>query len=168
MTVLPTALVLLASFMKIFGAFEVANPWTIRNWTDALGSAGFTSSLVNTLVLAVATSVVSMAAFAVLAYISVRTRFRARGALDFLTWIPSLLPGIVIGLGILWMFLETPLFRPLYGTMAVLVIAMALAGMTRSVQMLKANLVQLGNERRRRPGPAGRPGGRPSAASSCR
>jgi iron(III) transport system permease protein len=146
MTVLPTVLVLLASFMKIFGAFEVASPWTARNWTDALGSAGFLGSLVNTLVLAVATSVVSMAAFAVLAYTAVRTRFRGRGALDFLTWIPSLLPGIVIGLGILWMFLETPLFRPLYGTMAVLVIAMALAGMTRSVQMLKASLVQLGQE----------------------
>ena len=38
---------------------------------------------------------------------------------------------IVIGLGILWTFLETPLFRPLYGTMAVLVLAMTLAGMTR-------------------------------------
>jgi iron(III) transport system permease protein len=146
MTVLPTALVLLASFMKIFGAFEIANPWTTRNWTEALSSSAFTSSLLNTLVLAVATSVVSMAAFAVLAYISVRTQFRARGALDFLTWIPSLLPGVVVGLGILWMFLEAPLFRPLYGTMAVLVIAMVLAGMTRSVQTLKANLVQLGKE----------------------
>ena len=146
MTVLPTAFVLVGSLMKIFGAFEVAEPWTLRNWTTALGDAGFASALVNTLVLGVATSVVAMAAFALLAYILVRTHFRARGALDFLTWVPSLLPGIVIGLGILWTFLETPLFRPLYGTMAVLVLAMTLAGMTRSVQMLKANLVQLGRE----------------------
>jgi iron(III) transport system permease protein len=146
MTVLPTAFVLVGSFLKIFGAFEVASPWTLRNWTTALSDAGFASALVNTLVLGVATSLVSMAAFALLAYILVRTRFAARGALDFLTWVPSLLPGIVIGLGILWTFLETPLFRPLYGTMAVLVLAMTLAGMTRSVQVLKAHLVQLGNE----------------------
>lgn len=146
MTVLPTLLVIVGSFMKFFGNFEVTNPWTERHWQTVLTTSGFQGALINTLVLATATAMVSMAAFAMIAYISVRTRFWGRGGLDFLTWIPSLLPGMVIGLGFLWMFLETPIFRPLYGTMAVLVTAVALSGMTRSVQLVKANLVQLGNE----------------------
>jgi iron(III) transport system permease protein len=146
MTVVPTLLVLVGSFMRGFGAFDIDRPWTASNWTEVLGSSVFREALINTLVLASATAVVSMAAFALVAYISVRTRFRLRGALDFLTWIPSLLPGMVIGLGLLWFFLTTPVFRPVYGSMLVLVLAVSISGMTRAVQLLKASLLQLGNE----------------------
>jgi iron(III) transport system permease protein len=146
MTVVPSVLVVMGSFMKVFGAFSVASPWTMNNWNEVFKSSGFSTAAWNTVILATATSVIAMVAFAVLAYISVRTRFFGRDALDFLTWIPSLLPGVVMGLGFLWFFLESPVFRPLYGTMAVLVTVVALSNMTRSVQMLKANLLQLGPE----------------------
>ncbi len=146
MTVLPTTFVVMGSFMRVFGAFEARQVWTTRNWELVLGSAEFRTALVNTLVLAGSVALVSVSALTLLAYVSVRTRFQARGLLDFLTWVPSLLPGIVVSLGMLWMFLETPLFRPLYGSMAVLVIAVTMSGMTRSVQMAKASLVQLGSE----------------------
>jgi iron(III) transport system permease protein len=146
MTVVPVVLVIMGSFMKVFGAFSVANPWTMGNWNEVFKSSGFATAAWNTVILATATSAVAMFAFAVLAYISVRTRFFGRDALDFLTWIPSLLPGVVMGLGFLWFFLESPVFRPMYGTMAVLVTVVALSNMTRSVQMLKANLLQLGPE----------------------
>ena len=146
MTVLPTAFVVMGSFMRVFGAFEARQVWTTRNWELVLGASEFRTALMNTLVLAGAVALVSVSALTLLAYISVRTRFQARGLLDFLTWVPSLLPGIVVSLGMLWMFLETPVFRPLYGSMAVLVIAVTMSGMTRSVQMAKASLVQLGNE----------------------
>jgi iron(III) transport system permease protein len=146
MTIVPTLLVLVGSFMRGFGAFDIDRPWTASNWTEVLVSSVFREALINTLVLASATAVVSMAAFALVAYISVRTRFRWRGVLDFLTWIPSLLPGMVIGLGLLWFFLTTPVFRPVYGSMFVLVLAVSIGGMTRAVQLLKASLLQLGNE----------------------
>ena len=32
MTLLPTILVILGSLMKVFGAFEARQPWTLRNW----------------------------------------------------------------------------------------------------------------------------------------
>ena len=51
---------------------------------------------------------IGMGFYALLAYISVRTRYRARGVLDFLTWVPATIPGIILGLGMLWMFLSTP------------------------------------------------------------
>jgi iron(III) transport system permease protein len=146
MTVVPSLFVILGSFMKIFGAFEVRNPWTLQNWTTVLQNPGFVSSLTTTITLAVSAAVVSMVVFAVLAYITARTTFAGRGALDFLTWVPSLLPGIVISLGFLWMFLDSPVFRPFYGTTGVLVIAVSLSIMTRSVQMVRAALLQIGSE----------------------
>jgi iron(III) transport system permease protein len=44
------------------------------------------------------------------------------------------------------MFLGTTLFRPLYGTIFVLIIALLINGMTSGVQLIKTNMVQLGRE----------------------
>ena len=44
------------------------------------------------------------------------------------------------------MFLGTPIFRPFYGTLTLLVLASVLGGVTISTQLLKANLIQLGRE----------------------
>jgi len=66
-----------------------------------------------------------------------------RGVLDFLLWLPSVIPGALAGLGLLWMFVGTPIFRPIYGTIWVLVIAVILNGMTLSTQTLKAAFLQL-------------------------
>ncbi|HLY64069.1 MAG TPA: ABC transporter permease subunit, partial [Chloroflexota bacterium] len=66
--------------------------------------------------------------------------------LDFLSWLPFTLPGVLLSLGYLWMFLGLPLFRPLYGSHVVLILALTLSGMTLGVQLSKATLVQLGSE----------------------
>jgi hypothetical protein len=60
--------------------------------------------------------------------------------------LPSAIPCVLSGLGLLWLFLGTPFFRPFYGTIVLLVIAQVLGGITLSTQILKANFVQLGKE----------------------
>jgi iron(III) transport system permease protein len=76
----------------------------------------------------------------------VRTRYAARGVLDFMSWVPASLPGIILGLALLWMFLNVPLFRPIYGTVIVLVVACILNSISTGVQLIKGNMVQLGQE----------------------
>jgi len=146
MTVLPVALVLLGTFMSVFGMFNVASPWTLKNWRTVLGDVNFLNALTNSLVVASGTAVLSMAAFGLVAYLVVRTRFFARSALDFLVWLPSTLPGIVMGLGYLYLFLGTPFLRPIYGTTFILVLVAALGSITLTTQVLKSNLRQLGAE----------------------
>ncbi len=108
MTVVPVVLVILGSFMKVFGAFNVANPWTMNNWNDVLKGSAFVSASWNTFVLATSSSVVAMLAFAVLAYILVRTRFFGRSTLDFLTWIPFVASGDRHGPGLSVVFPGEP------------------------------------------------------------
>lgn len=147
LTVLPVSIVMLGTFMKIFGYFSLpSGAYTLNNWQRALNHPQLFQALQTTLVIACCAAALAMASFSLIAYISVRTRFALRSVLDFLTWLPSAIPGIVIGLGFLWLFLGTPLFRPLYGTIWVLIIAVALGGMTLGVQVIKSNLVQLGAE----------------------
>ena len=44
------------------------------------------------------------------------------------------------------MFLGTPFFRPLYGSLFLLIIASMMGGITLATQVLKANFIQLGKE----------------------
>lgn len=146
LTVVPLVFVLIGTFMTLFGFFNIEQVWTLTHWQKIMDDPVFISSLWNTMKLAGGTALIGMGFYALLAYISVRTKYRARGFLDFLTWVPATIPGIILGLGMLWMFLSTPLFRPLYGTVFVLIVALLINSMTSGVQLIKSNMVQLGNE----------------------
>ena len=146
MTVVPVGLVVMGTFMSLFGYFNVAQVWTLRNWQTALSNATFMNSAANTLVLAGGKAIIAMVLFTLIAYIAVRTRYAARGVLDLLAWLPSTLPGIILSLGFLWLFLGTPLLRPLYGTTFALILVTALGSITLGTQITKASLLQLGNE----------------------
>jgi iron(III) transport system permease protein len=146
MDVVPAAFVLLSTVMKVFGFFSIQDPFTLLHWERALSDAHLMDAVKNTLVLGFSAAVAGMLLFLLLAYMSVRVRFSGSRLLDFLTWIPTTIPGIVLGLGFLWLFLGTPIFRPLYGTIFILVVAVMLGTMTEGVQLIKTNLVQLGAE----------------------
>ncbi len=146
MTVLPVVLVGLGTFMSVFGMFNVRDPWTLKSWQTVLRDVNFLQALVNSLIVAGGTAIVAMTSFGLIAYLVVRTRFAARSALDFLVWLPSTLPGIVMGLGYLYLFLGTPFLRPIYGTTFILVLVAALGSITLTTQVLKTNLRQLGAE----------------------
>jgi iron(III) transport system permease protein len=146
MTLLPVVLVVLGTFMSVFGMFNVREPWTLKSWQTVLNDSNFLNALWNSVVIAGATAILAMVGFGCIAYIIVRTRFFARSALDFLVWLPSSLPGIVMGLGYLYLFLGTPFLRPIYGTTFILVLVAALGSITLTTQVLKTNLRQLGAE----------------------
>jgi iron(III) transport system permease protein len=146
MTVLPIALVVTGTFMKIFGQFGLADAWTLDHWRAALASSNFTRAMINSIIIAGGTALLAMALCSSIAYIIVRSAFAGRGVLDFLVWLPSTLPGIVIGLGYLWLFLGTPWLRPIYGTTFLLVLVAALGSMTLTTQVIKGSLLQLGAE----------------------
>jgi iron(III) transport system permease protein len=146
MTVLPVILVFLGTFMSVFGLFNVREPWTLKNWQTVLSDVNFTNALWNSVIIAGGTAILAMTAFGLIAYLIVRTRFFARAGLDFLVWLPSSLPGIVMGLGYLYLFLGTPFLRPIYGTTFILILVAALGSITLTTQVLKTNLRQLGAE----------------------
>ena len=146
MTVLPMALVVMGTFMTLFGYFGIAAPWTLKHWQTALASPTIVNAAINTLIIASGKAVLSMTLFTAIAYITVRTTYRFRRLLDFVVWLPSTLPGIILSLGFLWLFLGTPFLRPLYGTTFLLIVVTALAGVTLGTQITKASLLQLGSE----------------------
>ncbi|MGH7872127.1 MAG: ABC transporter permease, partial [Candidatus Binatia bacterium] len=144
--VVPLLSVLGGSFMTRFGFFNLPKTWTLEYWKMALNDPRILQGLHNTLIVAVSAGLVGAVLFSLIGYILVRTKLPGRTVLDSICWLPSAIPGVLSGLGLLWMFLGTPVFRPFYGTLFLLVIAQMLGGITLSTQILKANFLQLGKE----------------------
>jgi iron(III) transport system permease protein len=130
--------------MNLFGQFTIAHPWTLKNWQTVLTNRAFVSALENTLLIAGVSSLIAMAAYTTLAYIVVRTRFAARQLLDFMVWVPSTVPGIILSLGFLTLFLSTPFLRPLYGSVWIMILVAGLGGVTFITQIIKVSLQQIG------------------------
>jgi iron(III) transport system permease protein len=144
--VVPLLSVLGGSFMTRFGFFHLPKTWTVEYWVAALNDPRIIQGLQNTLIVAVSAALFGALFFSLVGYILVRTKLPGRSVLDSICWLPSAIPGVLAGLGLLWMFLGTPFFRPFYGTLLLLVIAQVLGGVTLSTQILKANFLQLGKE----------------------
>src|SRR5882724_808606 len=145
-TLVPTALLLIGTFMKLFGFFNIADPWTLENWRATLNDPVLMRSLWNTLAIGVGSGLVGVLFFSFIAYVIVKTRYAGRSLLDFLSWLPWSIPGILLGVALLWTFLQTRIFLPIYGTIYLLMIAMVIKSMPFGTQMIKSVLIQLGSD----------------------
>jgi iron(III) transport system permease protein len=140
----PLVFSLMGTLMQFFGFFTGA--WTLKHWETALKDRFLLQSLQNTLILAFGTALGAVILHSLIAYVIVRTQFFGRRALDTMSWLPFTVPGILLSLGLLGMFLRTPGLRPLYGSMIVLIVAGVVAIMPLAVQIMRSNLLQLGAE----------------------
>ena len=145
-TVLPTILLVTGTFMKLFGFFNIAEPWTLDNWRATLNDPVLLRSLWNTLAIGLGSGVIGVLFYSSIAYLIVKTRYRGRWLLDFLSWLPWSIPGILLGVALLWTFLQTKIFLPIYGTIYLLMVAMVIKSMPFGTQMIKSVLMQLGND----------------------
>jgi iron(III) transport system permease protein len=145
-TVVPVSLLVVGTFMKLFGFFSIPEPWTVSHWQEVLRDPIFLDSVVDTLIVGFGTVAVGVTMFTVVAYVLVRSRFRGGAALEFISWLPSVLPGIILGVGILRFFVAVPLVQALYGTTLVLIAAISITTLTTGTQITKASLTQLGVE----------------------
>jgi iron(III) transport system permease protein len=146
LTLLPTSFLLLGTFMKLFGFFSIKDPFTLDNWRGVLSDPILLRSIKNTLVLGFSAAGIGVAVSSLVAYVIVKSRFKARALLDFLCWLPWAIPGILLGMALLWTLLLIHRFVPIYGTMGALVLAMAISGLPVCVQVMKSFLMQLSNE----------------------
>lgn len=145
-TLVPTTLLVMGTFMKLFGFFNIAEPWTLDNWRATLSDPVLLRSLWNTLAIGIGSGFVGVLFFSVIAYVVVKTRYAGRSLLDFLSWLPWSVPGILLGVALLWTFLQTKIFLPIYGTIYILMIAMVIKSMPFGTQMIKSVLIQLGSD----------------------
>ncbi len=136
----------LSSFMRRFGFFDIKDPFTLEHWRVLFDDPILLSSLWNSLLLGACTAVAGVILFSLVAYVVVRGRITGKGVIDILAWLPWAIPGVLMGLALVWLYLETPLRVVFYGTIAGLVVAMLIKELPVGVQLLKAGFIRLGDE----------------------
>jgi len=146
LTVVPTLTLIGGSFMTRVGFFEATPMLTTQHWELVLSDRGFMRALFTTLIMSSTTAVVSPLLFSIVAYVLVRTKWPGRTMLDGIFWMSAAIPGILAGLGLLIMFLETPFLSLLNGTIYALVLVVILQGKLTSTQTLKGVFMQMGSD----------------------
>lgn len=143
---LPLAVLILGSFTKLFGFFFLEDAWTATNWTSVLGDDRFLRSSFTSIALSLAVGGLGTMAFAVLAWLLVRADMWGRGLIGVLVWLPWAIPGLVLGLTLLSLLLNTPIISGLYGTIVPLIVALIVKELPIGVQLLRASLTQVSSE----------------------
>lgn len=143
---MPTVFLFLGSFMRRYGFFNLRDPYTTNHWTNVLSDPIFVSSVINSLIIATATGFLVVLVYSLVAYFIVRSGLPTAKAVDTFVWLPWALPGILMGLGLLWLFLSTPLRVLLYGTLGGIILALVINNSPLSTQLFKAAYVQISRE----------------------
>ena len=126
--------------MLSFG--ELAEPGAIdfAVFPAVVSSDLFLGSATNSVLVGLAAAVFGTVLAFVAVYLAYRTRSRLAGALEAVSMTPLAVPHIVLGIGLLWTWLILPL--PLYGTLAVMVVAFVAAQMPQGFRGLSAGILQ--------------------------
>jgi iron(III) transport system permease protein len=144
MMVLPLSFLVIGSFMRRYGFFGISNPFTLSHWQNLFSDPLFLGSLKNSLLIAGTTAFLSVTIYSLVGYLLASKRLAAPAVLEFFCWLPWVIPGILMSLGLLWIFLATPLRSVLYGTVWGIALALAIHDSPVSTQAFKSAFLQLG------------------------
>jgi iron(III) transport system permease protein len=116
MAVLPVATLVYTSlvpYAMVPGA-RAFSLMSFRHWEAVLGDPLSLLSLKNSLFLGVVGATLGVALSVFVAYVIVKVKSRASGALESLSYLSFSFPGIVIGVGFMWFFVQTPLYATIW------------------------------------------------------
>jgi len=144
--VLPFLIILWASFLPFYmqPSLDAIATFTVKNYLAALNFPKLTDSIKNSVLLGLGSASLVMVLTMLASWILVRTKIRGRWLLDFLTTLPLLFPGIVMGLAILRFYLLVPI--PVYGTLWILLIAFITRYIPYGIRYTHSGLLQLHKE----------------------
>ncbi len=142
-TVLPIAALVFGSFMRFIGRRIDLNLLTLQNYRNALNAENL-AALGNSLLLAVMTASAATLLGYLVSYSVRRTAVPGRGLLDYLSALPIAIPGMVLGVGMLWTYVGTPF--GIWGSIWVLLLAYLARFVVHAVRATGASLLQVSGE----------------------
>jgi iron(III) transport system permease protein len=145
-TVLPATVLVASSFTRLFGFFFIPHPWTLAHWSGVLTSAIFLSGLRNSALLGLVLGTLGTAACSCLAWLFARSSLPGLRLASLLVWLPWGVPGILLGLSFLHIFLTVPVLSALYGTIAPLIIVLLVANLPFGTYMLRSSIGQISRD----------------------
>lgn len=144
--VLPVFVLLWSSFIPYYGvpSRELMGKLTLANYQYILNYPLALTAFKNSFYLSVGSATFVMLLTSVIAWITVKSKLPGRAFLDNMTFIPIAMPGIVLGVSLIWVYLTLPI--PIYGTIWVLLLAYITKFMPYGIRAASASMIQINKE----------------------
>jgi iron(III) transport system permease protein len=117
---------------------------TLDNYRELFHLSQAMTALKNSLLLGVGTATLVMAGMAIAAWIVVRSRIPGRQLVDQFAFVPLVIPGLVLGLALSFVYLRSPI--PIYGTIFILLIAYCTRYMPYGMRYAVTSMQQIASE----------------------
>jgi iron(III) transport system permease protein len=143
---LPVFVFVWTSFLRFYQvpSFSQLSQFSLDNYAAILELPNTVQSIYNTLAVGISSSLIIVLLAATISWIVIRSRIPGRKFLDFLSFSPIAIPGTVMGLALLWLYLVVPI--PIYSTMWILIVAFVGKYITVAVRSTHASLQQISAE----------------------
>ncbi len=144
--ILPVFVLLWSSFIPYYGvpSRELMAKMTWGNYQYILNYPLALTAFKNSFYLSVGSATFVMLLTSVIAWITVKTKLPGRALLDNMTFVPIAMPGIVLGVSLIWVYLTLPI--PIYGTIWVLLLAYITKFMPYGIRAASASMIQINKE----------------------
>ncbi len=144
--ILPIFVLLWSSFIPYYGvpSMELAAKMTWANYVYILNYPLAATAFKNSFYLSVGSATLVMLLTSVIAWITVKTKLPGRAFLDTMCFIPIAMPGIVLGVSLIWVYLTLPI--PIYGTIWVLLLAYMTKYIPYGIRAASASMIQINKE----------------------
>jgi iron(III) transport system permease protein len=143
---LPFLVLFWASFLPFFAtpSWDAVQKLSLDNYRYLAGFRPFWDAMKNSIILATLTATVAMILTSLVAWIVYKSRVPGSWLLDFLAFIPITVPGIVMGMALILLYVAFPL--PIYGTIWVLLIAYVTRYIPYGMRAASGSILQIHSE----------------------
>jgi len=137
--VLPFGALLLSSFMKYSAPMITADIFTTNHYVQIFTFQNIRDAIWNTIYLAVLCGAICVLVGLVISFMEVRRASLGTRLIAFLGVLPVAVPGLVYGLGLIWAYIQTPL----YGTVWVLLLAYVAKFLPYGILVSRSAIIQV-------------------------
>lgn len=143
--IIPITQIIISSFFQIFGVYDLDH-FTLQNWQNLFRNRRAMTGLQNTIVYSAIAGFGVVLIGGLVGYVRVRTRHWLGRILEVLAWAPWTLPGVVMGLALLWAWALPPPPFNLYGTATVIILGFMIKGLPLGTATMQAAIRQISGE----------------------
>lgn len=143
---LPFLVLFWASFLPFFAApsWDAVQKLSLDNYRYLSTFRPFWQAMQNSIVLATLTATVAMVLTSLVAWIVYKSKLRGAWILDFLAFVPITIPGIVMGMALILLYVAFPV--PIYGTIWMLLIAYVTRFIPYGMRSSSGSIMQIHSE----------------------
>ena len=128
-------------------SWEALQYISFDNYIEILNDPRFTHDLINTFMVALGAGFLTLLVAFMISWIAVRTKYKVRFLLDGLTFVSYAIPGVVVALALVFVYLQAPFkYLGIYGTVWIIVAGLMTQYLAFATRTTNAGLLQIHKE----------------------